>query len=460
MSRLLIVDDNPALREQYAYDLARLGGHEVLQAADGAEGLRVLETEPVDCVVLDLEMPGIDGFGVLRGLREKEIDVPVVVYTGTGDFDRCIRAVRLGAYGFVDKDEPVERVAQEIANALEHGRLAAEVASLRRRLGDGSGMIGDSTAMDDLRARIAKVAPIPSPVLVLGESGSGKELVARELHRLGARPKGPFTALNCASLPENLVESELFGHERGAFTGADRLRRGAFETARGGTLFLDEIGELPPAVQAKLLRVLETGEFSRLGATATLKADVRVLAATHRDLDGDVAAGRFREDLLYRLNVHVLTVPPLRDRPEDVPALVDHFVRTTCERFHCRHKTVSAEAMARLQIHRWSRNNVRELRNTVERMVLAADGSEILPRDLPGEIGSPAGVAGAASSNGPAVRTSGGTLQELRGEAERVIVLAALERNAWHLTNTARELGLADHASLSKVIKRHGLKRP
>jgi len=458
MSRILIVDDNPALREQYAYDLARLGGHEILQAADGAEGLAVLEREPVDCVVLDLEMPGVDGFGVLRGMKEKDIDVPVVVYTGTGDFDRCIRAVRLGAYGFVDKDEPVERVAQDISNALEHGRLAAEVAALRRKLGDGSGMIGRSDAMEDLRGRIARVAPIPSPVLVLGESGSGKELVARELHRLGGRPKGPLTALNCASLPENLVESELFGHERGAFTGADRLRRGAFETARGGTLFLDEIGELPASAQAKLLRVLETGEYARLGATAEMKTDARVLAATHRDLEVEVREGRFREDLLYRLNVHVLQVPPLRDRPDDVPALVEHFVRTTCERFRSRHKTVSSEAMERLRAHRWSRNNVRELRNAVERMVLAADGDMIRDRDLPADIGGDATAAAPATD--PTVRTSGGTLAELRGEAERVIVVAALERNAWHLTNTARELGLADHASLSKVIKRHGIKRP
>ncbi len=458
MTRLLIVDDNPALREQYAYDLHRMGGHEILQAADGAEGLRMLEAEPVDVVVLDLEMPGTDGFGVLRAMKEREIDVPVVVYTGTGDFDRCIRAVRLGAYGFIDKDEPVERVAQEVANALEHGRLAAEVAALRRRLGDASGMIGHSAAMADLKEGIARVAPIPSPVLINGESGSGKELVARELHRLGANPKGPFVALNCASLPENLVESELFGHERGAFTGADRLRRGAFETARGGTLFLDEMGELPATVQAKLLRVLESGEFSRLGSTAVLKADVRVLAATHRDLDAEVRDGRFREDLLYRLNVHVLRVPPLRERPDDIAPLAEHFLRLTCERFRCRHKPLSTAAADRLRAHDWARNNVRELRNTVERMVLAADGDEILERDVPTGIGN--GTASSPAADGPSLRTTGGTLQELRAEAERAIVVAALERNGWHLTNTARELGLADHASLSKVMKRHGLKRP
>jgi len=457
MSRILIVDDNAALRGQYAYDLQRLGGHEVLQAEDGAAGLRVLEAEPVDCVVLDLEMPGVDGFGVLRGMKERELDAPVVVYTGTGSFERCVRAVKLGAYSFVDKDEPVERVAQEIANALEHGRLTREVRDLRRQVHGDSGLVGRGKAMSRLKADLEKVAPIPSPVLILGESGTGKELVARELHRLGARPQGPFVALNCAALPEHLAESELFGHERGAFTGADRLRRGAFETARGGTLMLDEVGELPAPAQAKLLRVLETGEFARLGATATLKTDARVLAATHRDLDAEVRAGRFREDLLYRLNVHVLRVPPLRERPEDVPALVDHFLRLTCERFRCRFKTVAPAALERLRAHPWRRNNVRELRNAVERLVLACDGQEIGVGHLPPEIG--AAQAGGEAAPEAVIRTGGAGLQDLRAEAEAAIVRAALERNGGHLTNTARELGLADHASLSKVMNRLGIER-
>jgi two-component system, NtrC family, nitrogen regulation response regulator NtrX len=458
MSRILIIDDNAALREQYAYDLARLSDHEVLQAKEGAEGLRTLEAEPVDCVVLDLEMPGVDGFGVLRGMKEKKISVPVVVYTGTGNYERCVRAVKLGAYSFVDKDEPVERVVQEIANALQHGQLTKEVHNLRRQLHGDSGLVGRGRAMSDLRDQIARAAPIPSPVLILGESGTGKELVAQEFHRLGLYPSGPFVALNCAALPEHLAESELFGHERGAFTGADRLRQGAFETARNGTLFLDEVGELPASAQAKLLRVLETGEFSRLGATATLKTTARVLTATHRNLDDEVTTGRFREDLLYRLNVHELRVPPLRERSEDVPGLLDHFLRLTCERFRCRFKTVDPDVVAKLQSHQWSRNNVRELRNTVERMVLACDGSVIGAEHLPADIGT-SGV-NPGSMDKTSIATVGGTLQELRGAAELAIVQAALERNNWHLTNTARELGLADHASLSKVMKRHGLKRP
>ncbi len=453
MSRVLIVDDNAALREQYAYDLHRECGHEILTAADGVEALDLLAAEPVDCVVLDLEMPRLDGFGVLRGMQEKDLDAPVIVYTGTGSYQRCVQAVKLGAYGFVDKDEPVERVAREVENALAHGRMAREIAALKRRLADDSGLVGRSPAMAGLKERLAKLAPIPSPVLVLGESGTGKELVARELHRLGAAPKGPFVAVNCAALPDTLVESELFGHERGAFTGADRLRLGAFERANGGTLFLDEIGELPAAAQATLLRVLELGEVTRLGAAAPRRTDARVIAATNRDLDREVAEGRFREDLLYRLNVHVLPVPPLVERLGDVPALVDHFLRLTCERFRIRHKTVGEDALAALQARDWRRNNVRELRNVVEQMVMAADGDTI-------EAGHVPPAPDAAPTAGGDLRLSGGTLQELRAEAERRIVVAALERNGWHLTNTARELGLADHASLSKVMKRHGLKRP
>jgi len=453
MSRILVVDDNPAMREQYAYDLHRLGGHEIVTAADGGEALDLLAAEPFDCVVLDLEMPRTDGFAVLRTMQERDSDVPVIVYTGTGDYRRCVRAVKLGAYGFMDKDEPTERVAHEIDNALAHGRLAREVETLKRRLAAESALIGGSPVMTELKARIARVAPIPSPVLVTGESGTGKELVARELHRLGAAPKGPFITVNCAALPDTLVESELFGHERGAFTGADRLRRGAFESAHGGTLLLDEIGELPPAAQAKLLRVLEESEVTRVGAARAIEIDARVVAATNRDLDVEVREGRFREDLLYRLNVHAVAVPPLCERLGDVPVLVDHFLRATCERFRVRHMTASPEALELLKTRAWRRNNVRELRNVVEQMVLASDGGMIEARHVPADSGS-------ASGDDGGIALSGGTLQELRGAAERRIVLAALERNDWHLTNTARELGLADHASLSKVMKRHGLKRP
>jgi DNA-binding NtrC family response regulator len=450
MTTVLVIDDVAAMAEQYAYDLERIGGYEVLTATSGDEGLERLRRDTIDCVILDLEMPGMDGFQVLRTMERRAIAVPVIVYTGTGNFDRCIEAIQLGAAGFIDKAESMARVAQEVENALERHRLRSEVASLRRDLGADSALIGASPAMADLRERIARVAPIPSPVLIVGESGSGKELVARELHQRSKGARGPFIALNSAALPEHLVESELFGHERGAFTGADRMRKGAFESAAHGTLFLDEIGELPSVVQAKLLRVLEQRTVTRVGGTGTIEVDARVVAATHRDLEADVTEGRFREDLLYRLNVHVLHVPPLRDRRADIPELAQHLLAGTCRRFGVPDKTVTPEALELLAACDWRRNNVRELRNVIERMVIASDDDTLGIECVPPEItGATRGLDAAE-----------GTFQDLKAEAERRIVTEALARHDGHVSRTAEALGLADHASLLKIMRRLGIKRP
>ena len=458
MTVVLIVDDVPAMAEQYAYDLKRIGEYETLVATGGAEGLEMIESELVDCVILDLEMPGVDGFEVLRRLQQGNREIPVIVYTSTGNYDRCIQAVRLGAYSFIDKAESMERVVQEIENSLERCRLVAEVKSLRRDIGSESPLIGDSQAMRRLHETIERIAPIPSPVLITGESGSGKELVARELHRL-ARPQGvtsrrsddaPFVAINCAALPESLVESELFGHERGAFTGASATRKGAFEAAGKGTLFLDEVGELAQPVQAKLLRVLEQREVTRVGGNRSLGIQARVVAAANRDLEAEVAGGRFREDLYYRINVHVIHVPPLRDRLSDLPALIRHFLVNTCERFGVRQKSIAPDALQSLMSYGWERNNVRELRNIVERMIIASDGDEMQVIDIPAEIrGVDQGTTGSVAA----------TFQEQKAEAERRIIISALERNDWHVTRTAKELGLADHASLLKIMRRHGVER-
>jgi DNA-binding NtrC family response regulator len=301
-----------------------------------------------------------------------------------------------------------------------------------------------------LREQITKVAPVPSTVLVGGESGTGKELVARELHRLGPNPGAPFLAINCAALPEQLIESELFGHERGAFTGASVTRKGAFEAAEQGTLFLDEIGELPLAAQAKLLRVLEERRVTRLGATRSLPVEARVVAASNRNLAAEVAAGRFREDLFYRINVHEIGVPPLRERRSDVPEIAGGFVIAICERYGIRPKRLAADTLDLLMAYDWSRNNVRELRNVVERMIIASDGEVIGPDQVPAEV------------RGESSRTSkgGGTFQALKAEAERRIVITALERHDWHVTRTAEALGLADHASLLKIMRRHDIRRP
>jgi two-component system, NtrC family, nitrogen regulation response regulator NtrX len=452
MATILIVDDVPALAEQYAYDLRRLASHEVHVASGGDEALEVLTREHFDCVILDLEMPGKDGFAVLRAMRDRRIETPVIVYTGTGTFERCVQALRLGAYGFIDKADPVERVAREVESAIEKSLLIAEVTALRREAAQHGALIGGSPAMQKLRDAITRVAPIPSAVLIVGESGSGKELVAREIHRLSGREKEPFIAVNCAALPEHLVESELFGHERGAFTGAHAARKGAFESAGKGTLFLDEVGELPSAAQAKLLRVLEEHAVVRVGAVKPIPVPARVVTATHRDLEQDVASSKFRQDLLFRLNAHIVRVPALRDRLSDLPELIDHLLTSICARFGFARKESAPGVIDVLASYDWKRNNVRELRNVIERMVIESDGIligiEHVPSDLVGAVPDDAS------------RGQARTFVERKAEAERQIIVAALSRNDWHITQTAAELGLADHASLLKIMRRHSIRRP
>jgi DNA-binding NtrC family response regulator len=449
MSRILVVDDVAALAGQYAYDLKRIGAHEVVTANDGARALTLLEAGGFDCVILDLEMPGMDGFAVLRTLRHKGDETPVIVYTGTGDFERCIAAVKLGAAGFIDKAEPMERVAQEVEHAIERHRLRREVFVLQAELGT-SALIGRSAAVARLNDEIGKVAPLPSVVLITGESGAGKELVARELHRRGAHPASPFIALNSAALPENLVEAELFGHERGAFTGASATRKGAFESAGDGTLFLDEIGEMPLAMQPKLLRVLEEHTITRVGSNATIKVGARVVAATNRDLEQMAKEHGFREDLLYRLNVHVINAPPLRERPEDIPLLAQRFVELACREFGILPKQLAPEARELLVAYDWRRNNVRELRNAIERAVVNAGGEMIRAADLPAFVGGEGATLAAADVAAFHVQ---------RMNAERKIVLAALEKHEWQITRTAEWLDLADHASLLKIMRRLGIQR-
>src|SRR5256712_5719115 len=453
MTVVLIVDDIPAMAEQYAYDLKRLRGYETTVAKSGRAALESLTRDSVDCVILDLEMPGMDGFEVLRSIERLGLRVPVLDASGTGHYGRCAEAIRRGAYSFIDKAEPMERVAQEVENAIDRRRLSEQVTLLRRGFGLESPLVGTSPALAKLKEAIVRIAPVPSSVLIVGESGTGKELVARELHRLGANPKGPFIAINSAALPHELVESELFGHERGAFTGANATRKGAFESASGGTLFLDEIGDLSPAAQASVLRVLEERKVTRLGGTKTIDVHTRVVAATHRDLEKEVSEGRFREDLFYRLNTHVLRVPPLRDRLSDVPALVEHLVAMTRERLCMRPQAIPPDVSEALMRYDWRRNNIRELRNVVERMIIATDGEQLTRAGVPAEI---------RDGRKAVPRTAHGeprTFEEQKQEAERQIVIQALERNEWHVTKTAKELGLSDHASLLKIMRRLGVQR-
>ena len=449
MKRILIVDDVAAMREQYAYDLKRLGGYDTLAAEAGDEALQILRAEPVHCVVLDLEMPRVDGFEVLRTLQHEGSEVPVIVYTGTGDIQRAVRAMQLGARGFVEKRDPIERLLLEIDRALESERLDGELRRSRARAGEDGSMVGDSPPMLALKESISRLAPIPSTVLITGDSGTGKELVARELHRQSGR-KGSCLAVNCAAFPDQTLEDELFGHVKGAFTGADHPRKGAFEEAHGGTLFLDEIGELPAPAQAKLLRVLEEKQILRLGSSKPLTVDVRVLAATHRDLPADVEAGRFRRDLLYRLKVHGLVVPPLRERIEDLPAIAAKLLERTCREFGIRVPTLEPAALKALKAHDWRQNNVRELRNVLEQMLIAAQGRALGADHLPADLWRDPSASGDEEQ---------GSFKAQRQAAERRIVLEALSRNGGQVTRTARSLGLADHSSLIKLMRRLGIER-
>ena len=450
---VLIIDDVRPLAEQYAYDIERLGGFRTRVAPGGAEGLAYLTREVVDCVILDLEMPGLDGFDVLRAMDHRGIDVPVIVYTGTGDFDRCVEAVRLGAFSFIDKAEPMERVVHEVRLALRQTDLRERLGELEERTGVDSPLIGDSGAMIRLREEIDRLADIPSPVLVLGESGTGKELVARELHGRSQRRDEAFVAVNCGGISEGLVDSDLFGHDRGAFTGAIKARRGAFERASSGTLFLDEIGELPASVQARLLRVLEGGEMVRVGGEQPITVGARIVAATHRDLDAAVGKGAFRQDLLYRLNVHVIRVPPLRERADDIHLLARHFAESLAARLGRAPRPVSESALLELRARRWERNNVRELRNTIERMIIASDGPALDLDHVPADLG------GLGAGTAPVVADAAAGFQKQKRAAERAIVVRALDANDWRIGRTAKALELADHSSLIKIMKRLGIRR-
>ncbi len=454
MGTILLVDDVKTVREQFAYDLKRKTNSELLTAENGREALQKLQEHDVDVIVLDLEMPMMDGLEMLEQLHKQGPgEIPVIVYTAAGNFQRCVRAVQLGAYNFFDKNEvSLEQLAQAVENALAHRLLFLENLALRRAARQDSPIIGASSATVKLQEQIRQVAEVPSNVLIFGESGTGKELVAREIHRNSPRSRNPFVALNCAAIPENLVESELFGFEKGAFSGAGRTTKGKFESANGGTLFLDEIGDMPISVQAKLLRVLQEGEVTRLGGESRIhKVDVRVVAATHRDLESAVETGAFRSDLFFRICTHLIDVPPLRDRLQDIDSLTVHFVERTCERFGRGVKKVNRETLQLLRTYDWHRNNIRELENIVERMIIQCPGEELLPEHVPADILGP---------NSQPDLNSGKTLQQLKEDAERNILEQALAANDWHISNTAKALGVANHSNLLKMMRRLQIKRP
>jgi DNA-binding NtrC family response regulator len=446
---VLIVDDERNIQVTLARALS-LEGYATYTAGTGQEALEKIASLPVDLVLLDVKLPDLDGLAVLEKALQTRPGLPVVVMSGHGSIETVRQAFKLGAFDYLEK--PIgerERLLAAVRNGLQLRALAAENAELRRVAGAGE-LLGGSAAMQKLRELVRRAAASEGRVLVTGENGTGKELVARALHMGSRRQGGPFVKLNCAAVPAELIESELFGHERGAFTGAVAARRGKFELADGGTLFLDEVGDMPPAMQAKVLRVLQEGEFERVGGQTTLRTDARVVAASNKDLQAEVAAGRFREDLYYRLAVVIVPAPPLRDRRDDVPELAARFLAEACERNGRRPMSLSREAMLALQAHDWP-GNVRELRNVVERLAILCDGPVLEPHHVAEAL------PGARQPRADRAR-AGASFHELVEEAEREILLAALTAHGDNVSDTARALGL-ERSHLYKKMRALGVKR-
>ena len=448
-SLVLVVDDEKNIQVTLSRALS-MAGYGVETAGGGREALEKIAALPVDVVVMDVRMPDLDGLAVLEKARETRPELPVVIMSGHGSIETVRSAFKLGAFDYLEK--PItekDKLLIAVKNALALQRLEAENAALRREAG-GLDMVGSGPAMQRLFELVGRAGPSEGRVLVTGENGSGKELVARALHRHSRRRDGPFVKLNCAAVPAELIESELFGHERGAFTGAVAARRGKFELADGGTLFLDEVGDMPAAMQAKVLRVLQEGEFERVGGQQTLRCDVRVIAATNKDIAAEVEAGRFREDLYYRLNVVPVHTPALREHKEDVPELAARFLGEACERNGRRPMRLSREAVLALQAHDWP-GNVRELRNLVERLAILCDGPEISADD------AAAVLPGTRRPRTDRFRTGAG-FHELVEEAEREIILGALDAHQDNVSDTARALGL-ERSHLYKKMRALGIKR-
>ena len=451
MSRkVLIVDDEAGIRQALG-QLLEFEGYEVRAAANATDGIGEYQKWRPHLVFLDVKMAGIDGLEALKRLREIDATAVVVMVSGHATIQTAVEATQRGAYDILEKPLDTDRILVTLRNALSHLDLHEENARLRETIASRFEIVGRSHAIRAVTDKIEKVAKTASRVMITGENGTGKELVARAIHLNSERATGPFVEVNCAAIPSELIESELFGHMRGSFTGAVADRAGKFEQAHTGTLFLDEVGDMSLAAQAKVLRVLQDGVVTRIGGGKPVQVDVRVLAATNKDVESEIAAGRFREDLFYRLNVVPLHVPPLRERREDVPSLVGHFLgQLTLSGIPAR--TMSDEAVARLQQLEWS-GNVRELRNTVERLLILSMGPRIGADDVDRLVGRRD-----ASDSGLGTLTDCKTFEEFKQSAERAFLLAKLRQHDWNVSETARTLDMP-RSNLYKKIERYALNR-
>jgi len=447
---ILIVDDEPLIRWSLS---ARLSseGYRIVEAETAAQAVDRAR-DGIDLVLLDYRLPDADGLEVLKRVKQANPDILVIMLTAHSSIEMAVDAMKHGAYHFASKPFDLDEVALLVEKALETTRLRREVRTLRAREAEPYSLgriVGDSKAMVEMRALLQKIADSPaSTVLLTGESGTGKDLAAKVIHYASDRATKPFMNITCSALPETLLESELFGHERGAFTGADRQKRGLLESADGGTVFLDEIGEMVPALQAKLLRFLEEKTFRRVGGSTDQRVNVRVIASTNRDLDAEVRAGRFRQDLFYRLNVIAIVLPPLRERSEDIPRLVTYYIDSYNTEFRKRITGVSPDAMSLLTKYAWP-GNIRELRNAVERAMLLAAGTELVPEDFPA-----AAPTVARLNEDIALPSAGVNLEQL----ERSLVVQALQRSDWNQTQAARLLGL-NRDQIRYRIEKFGLEK-
>ena len=447
MSTILIVDDEKSVRDSIKMIL-EYEGYSVQFAENGPQALQKVQGSEIQMMLLDVKMAGMDGMEVLQKVREKNAELPVIMISGHGTIETAVEATKLGAFDFLPKPLDRDKLIITIRNALQQARLVSDYRKLKETVEGKSRILGESGRVKEILALIGRVAPTDARVLITGENGTGKELVARAVHRQSKRSDKPFVEVNCAAIPAELIESELFGHEKGSFTGATAQRIGKFEQANEGTLFLDEIGDMSLSAQAKVLRALEEGKIERVGGTKLMAVDVRVIAATNKNIEAAVKNGHFRDDLYHRLKVIPIHVPSLRERREDIPILVHEFVVDVCSRNGIAQKKVPDDAMKKLQVRDWP-GNIRELRNAIERMVILSPGSEIDVTLL-----DPPSKAGSGEFDD--ILSKGGTFQEFKERAEAAFIKRLLDLHKWNISKTAEALDI-QRSHLYTKMKRYGL---